>query len=625
MLQQLNSKIQGWFAWVIIVLIATTFALFGIEHYMQSRGANLAKAEVNGKPITIQEFELFYRRNQRANDSNELTLAAEQKRKKEMIEGLINKYVALQSAFSNGFFVSQSQVLTQIQMIPQFQQDGHFSINRYQQALSNALFTPAAFQAEVRDDILINQQHFAFSATAFALPSELDQFVKLYQQTRDYDYLMIPYQRFSQQVTVDAKAIEDYYQQHQQLFKSPEKVSLEYVRLSMPEIREKIQLADEQLKRYYDDNKSAYTTPAKWHVAHILFSIPKNATPEQQKKIEEKATKAFQLLKASPIEFEKLVKTQSDDKISALHGGVLPWITAGQSDFDKALVDLTTVGELSKPIKTAQGYEIFKVLAYTPSKLKSFDDVKLEIKEQLLTDEVQTEYARALEQLSDLAYQTPDSLSPIADALNLKIQQSELFSRKGGQADLTKNKNVLQAAFSKEVMSQGNNSEPVQVDNNTVVIVRVLKHVPAKEKKLTEIKDKIQAILVKQIAEQKANALGQMIVKAGNTADKVSKLIQENHLAWQSVNQADRNNRAVNEAINKIAFTLGREGSMSGESLPNGDFVVVHLKKIVDGRVNGLSKEQIASLLKNIEEHHGTVDYDLYMNAQLADSRIIRY
>ena len=261
MLQKLNSRIQGWFAWLIISVIAFTFALFGVEHYMQSRAANLAKAEVNGLPITVRDFELYYRRNQRMQEPSELSSAAEQKRKEGMVSQMIMQHLITQSAFSSGFYVTNSQAIAQIQSIPQFQQEGHFSVGRYQQALSNALFTPESFQTEVRDELLSNQQRFAFSGTAFALPYELEQFVKLYHQTRDYDYLVIPYQPFVQHVKIDDKAVEAYYQQHHEDYKTPEQVAIEYVRLSMPDIREKVVVSDEQMKRIDNGPRSPMTQP----------------------------------------------------------------------------------------------------------------------------------------------------------------------------------------------------------------------------------------------------------------------------------------------------------------------------------------------------------------------------
>lgn len=625
MLQKLNERIQGLIAWVVIILISGMFALFGIEYYMQSRSATTAKAEVNGQAINTRDFELNDRRLQQQHSPSELTAAAEANRKQALLNEMIKQTVATQAALASGLNVSVAQTINAIQSIPQFQQDGHFSVNRYQQGLNNASFTPDSFQREVQQELLLKQQQFAFADTAFALPYELKQYVTLSMQTRDYDYLVIPTQQFAQHITIDDKAINAYYQQHHEAFKTPEKVSIEYVRLSMHDIREKTNISDEQLRHYYDDNKSSYYTPAEWHVAHIFFAIPAGASIEQQKQIEQKALDASKTLKTSPSQFNQLVKTQSDDKLSVADAGVLPWIVAGQSEFDKTLVDLKTVGEISEPVKTSRGYEIFKLLASKPAELKPFDSVKKAIQEQLVLDKVQTEYSRMLEQLSDLAYQTPDSLEPIAAQLHLTIQKSEPFSREGGEAGVTKNSQVIQAAFSPQIINQGDNSEPLQVDNDTVIVLRLAQHIPAAEKTLSQVKSTIEALLVKQQADNDAKELGQTLLKLQHQDSEQKKLIDQHHLQWQNARKIPREDKTVPDGVNSLAFQSGRMGSLVGDSMSNGDFVLVRLTKINDGQLAQLDKKQQSHLLKQIAASHGSLDFELYMNELMSKAKIVRY
>lgn len=81
---------------------------------------------------------------------------------------------------------------------------------------------------------------------------------------------------------------------------------------------------------------------------------------------------------------------------------------------------LTTPGQISAPEKTKHGYEIFKLIDYKPVSTKQLSEMEASIKEQLVLEMAQTQYTQAMEQLSDLSYQSPDSLKPVADALKLK-------------------------------------------------------------------------------------------------------------------------------------------------------------------------------------------------------------
>ena len=622
MLQKLNERIQGVIAWIVIILIAITFTLFGVEYYMQSHQASDAEVSVNGQPISKHAIEVSYRRARQQRDPSQITAASELALKKQVLADMIKNKVVLQAAKAAGFGVSSEQANAAILSIPQFQQDGHFSQERYRQALSVAMFTAQTFQDEVRQGMLLNQQRFAFIGSAFALPAEIERFVRLYMQTRNYTYLTIPASLFLKDSKVSEEAIQAYYQKNQKEFLAPEKVSIDFVRLSMKQLKDQVKIDESEIKRYYDENQNSYQTPAQWQVAHILFAFPPNASDETQSQVKQKAEEAFKTLQNNPMKFDELVKTSSDDKLSLAKGGLLPWLVAGHSDFDKALANLTEPGQISAPVKSSHGYEVFKLVAFKPATLKPLSQVEGEIKEQLLVDLIQAQYARTLEKLGDLSYQTPDSLEPVADALKLPIEHSKPFSRQGNADALTKNKQVLSAAFSHDVLDLGNNSEPVQLNNDTVLVLRVNKHIPATEKPLTEVKDYIAKKLALEEAQKRAQKLGTELLSDKKDENQQRNLIQANQLQWREVEKATRDTDKVESTINDLAFTLPRPNSRDGRSLSSGDYVIVRLKEINDGQLGALDKEQQASLAQQIEASYGVMDYDLYVNNLISKAKI---
>ncbi len=625
MLQKLNDRIQGVVAWVVIILIAITFTLFGLDYYMQSRHESNAAVEVNGQPITKQAFESTYRRTRQLRDPSLMTPASDIQLKQQILDELVVNTVSMQSARESGFEVNVAQADSAILGIPQFQQDGHFSADRYQQALNGAFFTPDSFQKEVRQGMLLNQQRFAFMGTAFALPSEINQFVKIYMQTRDYDYMQIPALRFIKPTEVTDSAIDNYYQQHRKEFLTPEKVNVDYVRLSMTEIKRQINLTEQQINHYYEENQSNFKTPAQWKVAHILLAVPSETSVEDEQRIKRHAEDVAQSLQKDPSEFDKDVKLLSDDKISALNGGILPWIVAGQPDLDKALVNLTKPGEFSLPVKTQHGYEIFKLIDYKPAVVKPLSAVYADIKAQLLADKAQVIYSKDLEKLSDLSFQTPDSLLPVAKALKLTIEHSDPFSRLGGDSDLLKNKQVLNAAFNHDVLSLGNNSDPIQLDNENIIVLRVNQHIPATEKTLADVRSEIVEKLSVQKAREETKQLGKALLKVHQNLLAQDKLIKDNQLHWKAVTAATRDMDEALRVINEMAFKLPQVNSAVGRSLANGDYVIVQLKKISDGQLNALDKEQVASIKQQIEANYGMTDYDLYVRELMRKAKIVKY
>lgn len=626
MLQKLNERIQGVVAWVVIILITITFALFGVEYYLQSRqDANSAQAEVNGQAISKQAFEINYRRTRQSREQANLTAAIDNQLKQQVLDQMIVNQVSMHSARANGFEVDASQANAAIVNIPQFQEDGHFSADRYQQALNGALFTPQSFQKEVRQGMLLNQQRFAFIGTAFALPSEISRFVKLYMQTRNYEFLEIPTSLFSKTEHATELEVASFYKQHRKEYLTPEQVNVDYIELSMADIKKTITITDEQLTRYYEENQTNFYTPAQWRVAHILFAASGDASVEEQKRIEQAAEDTYKSVLKNPDMFEQEAKRVSSDKISAMQGGELPWIIAGQSEFDKALLALTKPGEISSPTKTKHGYEIFKLIEYKPSTIKPLASVKDQIKNQLLSDQAQLKYSQLLEQISDLSYQTPDSLSTVSEALKLPIQQSVPFSRQGGLTRFTQAKAVIDAAFSHDVLTLGNNSEPIQLNNDTVVVLRVNKHFPSVEKSLADVKPMIEQKLILGKAKSAAQKLGETLLHVGNDTNALERLVNENHLQWKSVSQVSRESDTITGSINQIAFNLPRANAEEGLSLENGDFVIVRLKSINDGNVDVMDKEQVASITQQIEASYGMMDYDLYVSDLMSHARIVKH
>ncbi|MBA2709416.1 MAG: SurA N-terminal domain-containing protein [Tatlockia sp.] len=625
MLQKLNEKIQGLVAWIVIIMIAITFTLFGVDYYMQSHQASESEVDVNDQMISKQAYDLAYRRSRQQSDISQMTASSEATLKKQVLNDMVSNEVSMQAARKAGFEITTEQANAAIINIPQFQQDGHFSQERFHQALSNAMFTADSFRNEVKQGMLLNQQRFAFIGSSFALPEEIKRFVKLYLQTRDYDYLEIPAEKFVKSTQISDELVNKYFKTHRKEFVAPEHISVSFIRLSGQKLKEKISVTSAQITQYYGDNKSNFLTPSQWQVAHILFALTKDASEEVKQQIKQKALDTYQTLQINPSQFDQILKSKTDDKLSISNGGVLPWITAGQSSFDKALAALTKPGEISEPVETPHGFEIFKLIAYKPSALKSLTEVQNQIKEQLISELSQTQYAQVLEKLGDLSYQSPDSLSPVADALQLPIEHSELFSRKGGQTELTKNKQIINAAFSHDVLELGNNSEPIQLDNDTVLVLRVNKHIPATEKPLAEVKDYIAKKLALQDAQKQAENLGTEILSKKDDKALQNKLIQDNQLQWLEVAKAPRDTDKVDPAINELAFSLARTDSYNGRNSGKGKYVIVRLKQINDGDLATLDKEQQASLEQQIESSYGLMDYDLYINNLISIAKIEKH
>lgn len=102
-------------------------------------------------------------------------------------------------------------------------------------------------------------------------------------------------------------------------------------------------------------------------------------------------------------------------------------------------------------------------------------------------------------------------------------------------------------------------------------------------------------------------------------------LIISNQLEWKPVVKATRDNDKEDGEINDMAFNLLRPESKDGFVLPNGDYAVVKLKHINDGKLNELDGEEQDSLTQQIEASFGMMDYDLYAKSLMSSAKIVRH
>lgn len=117
---------------------------------------------------------------------------------------------------------------------------------------------------------------------------------------------------------------------------------------------------DATLREAYDRSKEDID------VSHILIRIPQNATPADTLKAWNDINAiAKRLLKE---DFAKVAKESSQDQSVDQNAGHIGWISAFRTVYPfETIAYKTPVGTISKPVRTAFGYHILKVLGRRPS------------------------------------------------------------------------------------------------------------------------------------------------------------------------------------------------------------------------------------------------------------------
>lgn len=634
MLQGLRDRSQGWITWVIIVVICITFALWGISNYIGGGSHDPVIAKVNGKTITETDYSNAFQRfmrEQAAQKGGELPTNpnALAYYKQHVLQQMISNQVLSDAAYKQGYRVGQDQIDAVIQTLPLFQEGGRFSPQRFGQVLSALMFTPESFMEDFRHIMLISQMHSGFADTAFVLPDEVDTAISLINQKRDFQYLIIPASRFEKTVNISDAAVQTYYQAHQQQFMSPEQVSLQYLELSGDSLMAQIKPSAAELQQYYNDNIAMFTTPEQKEIAHIQVNVPADATPAQLTAAQAKVDKIIQALKQGR-DFATVAAQESEDKLTAQKGGLLGWIAPGQlgPQYDQGLASLTTVGQVSAPIRTQYGFDLLKLVTLKPSVAQSFAQAQPQITKTLVRQKADSLFASDSDQLANLAYENPTTLEPAAKALNMTIQTTDLFDRNGAKTGFAADPKIFNAAFSDNVLAQDNNSDPIQLNPSTLVVIRVLKHQAASVLPLAQVQAQIRQKLALQAASKQAQQLGDDLLQQLRAGKNAQQLATQNGLSWQAVSLAARHAPKIDPAITESAFALpapqtGHPPFSSGVVLEDGGYALVTVSKVVPGTLaDSITKVTREQFQLQGAKAIGQLDYDIYTLDALSHAKI---
>ncbi len=629
MLQNIRDNTQGWIAGVIVSLLILSFALWGIHSYFMGAGSSDVVAKVNGIEISKNQLNVAYERLRRQMQmqlgTSQLPVQAESGLKARSLQTLVNYQVLEQSSLAEGYRITSEQIDNFLQSMPEFQVNGEFSIARFQQALNTLLFSAPDFIEMIKATLLIDQPRLGILFTSFAMPSEISDTMALIGQERDIQYLVIPQNYFNQQsLAVSDEKINAYYAQHQDEFKTPEQVSIEYIELSTKDLANKIKPSEEQLKNFYNENSSLFSPPAEWQLDVLTLPISPNATAEDIKKAQAKMDEILKSAKngADFAELAKKYTLQRENKLS--HWQSLSQIPV---DLQKGVAALTKQGDISTPISTEKGFVLVKILGYKTPEAPSYSAVKDKVKEAFGRQKAEEQFADIRDKVANLTYEHPDSLQSASKELGMPIQTTGLFTKDKGGNDLTANNKVREVAFSNDVLNLQNNSDVIPIDSSSVIVLRVKSHVPAATIPLATVRKQIEEKLKTLAIDEKLSALTNDIkISLQSGKSLPSQVSQQYHLNWINVGYIGRHSNKIDQAILQKAFEIpspqnNKKVNYAAIKVATG-YAVVGLIASKPGNTV-VSKEQYQAFADQIQSSQGTLEYDLYKDSLRQNAKIV--
>lgn len=628
MLQSLRDKMHGWPSVVVLGVAVFAMSFFGIEGYFTSRTETFV-AKVGKQEISQQDFQnrlnqLRQQGSEQMGDKFDPSIYEQPEMKERVLDAMVDQQLLLKANDDLGMRVSDVALRDAIATIPGFQVNGQFDPATYRAMLASQRKTPAMFEEEVRSSLAIRLLPDALSSSTIVTDEEVDQFLKLRLQRRDLRYVLLSRPALTDSNVTDAQ-IQAYYKQHQAQFMAPEQVAVQYVEVNGADLKPDAPPSDEDLRKRYEDEKQRYVQPEQRLVSHILIDVPKNATPAQQKAALAKAQKIA--AEATPANFAKLAEQDSSDLGSKRQGGDLGWLEKGVTNkaFDDALFSLQK-GQISQPVLSDEGYHVLWLRDVRSGQAKPFEEVRAQLEKEAVDGERERKYNEVAGKLADQTYQNPSSLEPAAQALGLPIKSTGLFTRDGSGTGIAADPKVLKAAFSDDVLVQGNNSSLIDLGNDHSVVIHVDKHVPAAVRPLAQVSDAIRKDIlderVQSAAKQRADDLLARVRK-GETLDAVA---ASAGATVQSVSEALRDQQGLPDQLRDEAFLLPHptdgKPQFAAVALADGNYALVAVDKVQDGDLSKVTPEQRKTLRQSMLAAYGNVATEGFIDALKAKTEI---
>jgi peptidyl-prolyl cis-trans isomerase D len=598
MLAKIREKTQGIIATFILLLIVIPFALWGINSYFD-KGSKIDVAKAGDVDISQVAYRNALDRLRGRVDP--ATFNSPQF-KQMILDGLIDEALLAQDARDHGYRISDARLAQGIQSLPNFRRDGHFDAALYQAVLRGEGMNPHEFETRLRDGALSNQIQAGLSESGIVTDADIAGVARLMSQQRDVAYGVISTETLMGKVLVSAQQIEQYYSSHADMFQTPEQVRVEYLLLSAGELNKSYQPTEEELKKSYGEEAGRISAPEKRRASHILVALPAQATEAQAK---EALTKIEDISKQARAgaDFAALAKKYSADSATAAQGGELGEVRRGvlPKEVEAAVFSLKP-GEISKPVRSAYGYHLVKLTAYTPEKRKSFAEARPELIDLLRRRKGEDKFFDVSEKFRNLVYEQPDSLAPAAKALGLEIQKSDWFTRAGG-AGIAANPKVAQAAFEPDVLSQARNSDAIEINADALVAIRVTDRRPAGRKPLAEVRPQIEQILKQEQAQDQGHKLGEKWLHDLSAGASLEALAKERGFKYQPPKEITRTQIAgVDPRIAEAAFRSPRPGNKPEYDLVDlggQGYAVLALMRVQDppGKMDSDTREKARALL----------------------------
>ena len=597
MLDTLKNKINSIFSKIFLLILAASFALWGVGDIFSSRN-NPGIAAVGELDVTANEFIETYQRiltELNKNTDGQITEEVAQSLglPRQTLSQLINEKIIDIEVEKANITVPDEHLKKLIYSSTLFKdQFGAFSKQQFQYVLRQLGMDEKKYFNEIKKSILRDQIRSTFAYANDISPVIKETYYNIRNESRSIKVINIVASNYKINEIPKDTEIQNKLNKDQEMYMNQELRSFSFISLKPADLIDTINISEEDLKAEYNNYPEKYNISEKRNVLLVNFQ-----NKEEAIKIIEAINQLPQETSISEKLLNVLEKSPTQDHEEAKLGVIeykdLP-NEVSQNVFN------ARENILIGPEKTPFGWRIFLVSQIIPEIVKKYSDVKLEIEKELKVNV-------ALEKMYDLGNAFYDEIAAgngiedAATAINAKVLKFKNIGANGIDAkgnvlnELPPYPNLMQTVFSANINDP---SELINTIGNTIYAIQVEDIVPQSIMTFEEAKEQI----IKDIQTEKSlnvalNIANEIIKKQNNKQDFES-LAKEYNLVLLNADNVQKDGSGAegilnDEALNQV-FIIKNGKTTNPIKYNDNTYIVAKVEDVIP--VIEINKEKLLEL-----------------------------
>ncbi|WP_201554027.1 SurA N-terminal domain-containing protein [Psychrobacter sp. 72-O-c] len=542
-MDKLRDFLKSWPGRILLILCLSPLALLGIESYFQSSVDPNQIAQVGEASVGSSEYQsaVNSRRTEILDQLDDASLLNEDVLHKQVLRGLIDRTLLEQQAGKLGMTVSDDTINRLLRQEDIFKDaNGDFSNEQFSNFLRQRGMNKDQLFAEFRNQLSLDQLNASIVGTAIYPMKAVSKLIDLQLEARNIWLHRFNWQDYQQQVKLTKADVQSYYNANKDTLKSAAMVDLAYIQLSPATIQVE-DITEEELQQQYEGYKQGLAVVDERKISQIL--VTGDDAKARAQKIKARLDKGES--------FTALAKQESDDP-SGADGGAIgrfnPSVFGNDATAVETALQGLSVGDVTAPIKTSFGYQIFTVTEDKGIKVPSLDSMREELTAKAKEYKRQAAYGDKVTAINDLAADG-FSIEDITQQENVALKRIKDY-RKENNTSVLAQPAVIKQAFDEFIIQDQAVTTGIEVGAG-MAWVQPSNYRPTQTLTLAAATPKITQIL----RQQKASALALKDAKKLAAGIKTAADISKQSVSLQSLGEVNRQTTRLTEKERGLAFS----------------------------------------------------------------------